>query len=168
MSQLPHWNFRQFFFINDLQKCLVYPFMLILPKYQSYNSQSIPYVIVRRSSFSLKPYVRPSFSYITWCSYTCLHFTLTTLLVRNGYLAENKVLPKKESRPVRIRFVQVEVVCCNFSYTNFNENRSRTSLQNQLKISCTSTYFCFYYISSFRRRGHSILPSVRQKVVSVQ
>ena len=41
-------------------------------------------------------------------------FTLTTLLVRNGYLAENKVLPKKKNRPVRIRFVQV--VC--ISYTN--------------------------------------------------
>ena len=51
-------------------------------------------------------------------------FTLTTLLVRNGYLVENKVLPKKKSSPARIRFVQVEVVCCNFSYKNFNENRS--------------------------------------------
>jgi hypothetical protein len=32
----------------------------------TYNSQPIPYVIVRRSSLSIKPYVhvRPSFSYI--------------------------------------------------------------------------------------------------------
>jgi len=45
-------------------------------------------------------------------------FTLTTPLVRNGYLAENMVLPKKKSSTVRMRFVQV--VCCNFPYTNFN------------------------------------------------
>ena len=43
-------------------------------------------------------------------------FTLTTLLVRNGYLAENKVLPKKKSRTVRIRFVQVVCTCCIFIY----------------------------------------------------
>ena len=40
-------------------------------------------------------------------------FTLTTLLVRNGYLAENKVLPKKKNRTVRIRCVQV---VCIFIY----------------------------------------------------
>ena len=40
-------------------------------------------------------------------------FTLTTLLVRNGYLAENKVLPEKKNRTVRIRFVQV---VCIFIY----------------------------------------------------
>jgi hypothetical protein len=39
-------------------------------------------------------------------------FTLTTLLVRNGYLAE------KEEQDSPNGFVQV--VCCNFSYTNFN------------------------------------------------
>ena len=47
-------------------------------------------------------------------------FTLTTFLVQTGYLVENRVLPKKESRTVRLRFVQVEVACCNLSYTNFN------------------------------------------------
>ena len=40
-------------------------------------------------------------------------FTLTTLLVRNGYLAENKGLPKKKNRTVRIKFVQV---VCIFIY----------------------------------------------------
>jgi hypothetical protein len=45
-------------------------------------------------------------------------FTLTTLFVRNWYLAENRVLSIKKSRTVRIRFVQV--VCCYFSYTHLN------------------------------------------------
>jgi len=40
-------------------------------------------------------------------------FTLTRLFARNGYLDENKVLPKKKSRTVRIRFVQV---VCIFIY----------------------------------------------------
>ena len=40
-------------------------------------------------------------------------FTLMTLLLRNGYLAENKVLPEKKNRTVRIRFVQVG---CIFIY----------------------------------------------------
>ena len=40
-------------------------------------------------------------------------FTLTTLLVRNGYLGKNKVLPEKKNRTVRIRFVQV---VCIFIY----------------------------------------------------
>jgi len=58
------------------------------PALQSYNSQPIPYVIVRlMSSLSIKPY--------TWCSYTRCMFTLMTLLVRNRYLAENRVLSKK-------------------------------------------------------------------------
>ena len=47
-------------------------------------------------------------------------FTLATFLVQTGYLAENKVLPKKESRTVRLRFVQVKVACCNFAYTHVN------------------------------------------------
>jgi hypothetical protein len=38
-----------------------------------------------------------SFSYIMSLSYIRYMFTLTTLLVRNGYLAENKVLPKKKA-----------------------------------------------------------------------
>jgi hypothetical protein len=64
---------------------------------------------------------------------------------------------------VLIASINVSVIYSNFSYTNFNGNtfcRSRTSLQNQLKISCTSTYFCVYYVPSFRRWRHSILPAV--------
>jgi hypothetical protein len=40
-----------------------------------------------------------SYSYILslWCSYTRYMFTLTTLLVRNGYLAENRVLSKRKA-----------------------------------------------------------------------
>jgi hypothetical protein len=36
------------------------------------------------------------------------------------------------------------------------------------KLDALQYIFCFYYVPSFRRRGHSILPSVRQEVVSVQ
>jgi len=40
-----------------------------IPLFQSYNSQPIPYFIVRRSSLSIKMY-HPSFSYIMSCTAT--------------------------------------------------------------------------------------------------
>jgi hypothetical protein len=76
---------------------LCWSYLSSIKLFQSYNSQPIPYVIVCRSSLSIKPYATLNkFRYaITWCSYTRCMFTLTTLLVRNGYLTENRVLPKK-------------------------------------------------------------------------
>ena len=41
-------------------------------------------------------------------------FTLTTLLVRNGYLAENKVLPKTTAGQSELGLCKLYV----FSYTN--------------------------------------------------
>ena len=57
--------------------------------------------------------IHPTFSYIM--SFSCIRymFTLTTPLVRNGYLAQSKVLPKMKNKTVRIRFVQVG---CIFIY----------------------------------------------------
>jgi hypothetical protein len=42
--------------------CWIFPSSIKL--FQWYNSQPIPYVIIYRSSLSVKPYVGPSFSYI--------------------------------------------------------------------------------------------------------
>ena len=67
--------------------------------FQSYNSQPIPYVIVRRSSLSI----------------TCLHWR--HFLYEIGIWLKTGSCRKRKA-VVRIRFVQV--VCCNFSYTNFN------------------------------------------------
>ena len=47
----------------------------IIPLFQLYNSQPIPYFIIRRSSLSIKPY-HPSFSYIM--SYTATWTPLPT------------------------------------------------------------------------------------------
>jgi len=131
--------------------------------FQSYNSQPIQYVIVCQSSLSLKPYVRPSFSYImSLCDVvihiTCLHWW--------HFLYEMDIWLKTRSCR-KGKAGQSEIGVCKFKlyvvifHTNFNENRSRTPLQNQLKI-------ILYYIPSFRRQRHSISPSVRQEVVSVQ
>jgi hypothetical protein len=82
--------------------------------FQPYNSQPIPYATVRWGWLSIKR--TRDVVYIN----TRYMFTLATFLVQTGYLAENKVLPKKESRTVRLRFVEAKVACCNISYTTFN------------------------------------------------
>ena len=61
--------------------------------------------------YSASNRIHPSFSNIISLRDVVIHVTLTTLLVRNGYLAENRVLSKKK-QVSRIRFVQV--VSCNF------------------------------------------------------
>jgi hypothetical protein len=108
-----------FFKINDLQRCLV-SYVSFYVDFASVVSCCSNRIIV--SLFHMLLYVRlysassrihPTFSYIMSFSYIRYMFTLRRLLARNGYLAENKVLPKKKSRTVRIRFVQV---VCIFIY----------------------------------------------------
>ena len=56
-------------------------------------------------------------------------FTLTTLLVRNGYLAENKVLPKKKAGQ------SVLGLCKLYVFSNTNN----VYIENILKCTVTSS-----------------------------
>jgi hypothetical protein len=86
-------------------------------------------------------------------------FTLTTLLVRNGYLAENKVLPKKSELGLCKLKLYVVIFHTQISMRIDQECLYRISW----KLVELQHIFCFYYVPSFRRWGHSNLPSVRQE-----
>ena len=105
--------------------------------------------IVRQSSLNLKPYVRPSFSYIMSLRDVVIH---VTCLHRRHFLYEMDIwlktrsCRKSKAGLSELGLCKFKLYVVIFHNTNFNENRSRTPSQNQLKISCTSSYF-FYYVS---------------------
>ena len=59
--------------------------------------------------YSASSRIHPTFSYIMSFSYIRYMFTLTTLLVLNGYLAEKQGPTEKVKQTVRIRFVYVVI-----------------------------------------------------------
>jgi hypothetical protein len=81
---------------------------------------------------SASNHIHPSFSYIMSLRdvviYARYMLTLTTLLVRNGYLAENRDLPTKKSRTVQIRCVQV--LCTSTKFYTCTMMSSSSPVQN--------------------------------------
>jgi hypothetical protein len=81
---------------------------------------------------SASNHIHPSFSYIMSLRdvviYARYMLSLTTLLVRNGYLAENRVLPTKKGRTVQIRCVQV--LCTSTKFYTCTMMSSSSHVQN--------------------------------------
>ena len=109
----------------------------------------ITHLIILYNLCSIKFNFSYIMSLITWCSYTRYMFTLMTLLVLNGYLAEKQGPTEKVKQTVRIRFVYVVIFHTQISTRIDRERLYRISL----KLIALQHIFCSYYIPSFRTRG---------------
>ena len=125
--------------------CLVYPFYLDFASVVSSCSNRIIVSLFRMLLYvgvhSASNRIHPSFSYIMSSRDVVIH---VTCLHWRHFVYEMKIWLKKGSyRKSKARQSELGLCKLKFSYTNFNENRSRTPLLNQLKISCTLTYILF-------------------------
>ena len=134
--------------------------------FYSYNSQPIPYGVNSASNR-----IRPSLSYImslrdVVIHVTCLHWQhflfeidiwLKTRYCRKSKAGQCELGLCKLKLYVLIVHTQIS--------TRIDRERLYTS---SWKLVALQPIFCFYYVTSFRRQGHSIVSFVRQEVVSVQ
>jgi len=132
--------------------------------------QPISYVIVRQSSLSLKPYVRPPFSYIICrdvvIHVTCLHWR--HILYEMDIWLKTRSCRKNKAGQSELGLCKLKLYVVIF-HTQISTRIDRERLYRiSWKLVALQHIFCAYYVPSFRRRGHSILPSVCQEVVSVQ